>query len=100
MSAAVRGAKRAHTIRNPQSQIRNQQDRWFLVQIKEIVDFEMALSTAQATDDAAGNLDAQGGNGGPQSLVPQEFFHGGNQEQSLLRLVGHALALGQREPPG
>jgi len=31
-------------IRNSQSEIRNQKGRWFLVQIKEIVDFEEELA--------------------------------------------------------
>jgi hypothetical protein len=34
-------------IRNPQSEIRNRLDRWFLVQIKEIVDFEEELAGAK-----------------------------------------------------
>jgi hypothetical protein len=32
---------------NPESEIRNRQGRWFLVQIKEIVDFEEELATAK-----------------------------------------------------
>ena len=52
-------------------------------QVKDIVDFEMALSTAQSSDDSAGNLDAQGGNGGPKSLVPQEFYLGINDPIGL-----------------
>jgi hypothetical protein len=32
------------SIRNPKSQIGNQQDRWFLTQIKEILDFEEELA--------------------------------------------------------
>jgi hypothetical protein len=35
------------SIRNPQSEIRNRQCRWFLVQIKEIVDFEEELAGAK-----------------------------------------------------
>jgi hypothetical protein len=35
------------SIRNRQSQIGNWQGRWFLVQIKEIVDFEEELATSQ-----------------------------------------------------
>jgi hypothetical protein len=34
-------------IRNPQSQIGNWRGCWFLVQIKEIVDFEEELATAK-----------------------------------------------------
>jgi hypothetical protein len=33
---------------NPKSEIRNQQGRWFLVQIKEIVDFEEEFTNAIA----------------------------------------------------
>jgi len=33
------------SIRNPKSAIRNRQGRWFLVQIKEIVDFEGELAS-------------------------------------------------------
>lgn len=47
-------------------------------QVEQIVAFEMALTSAQSSDDAAGNLDAQGANGGPQSLVGQDFFIGIN----------------------
>jgi hypothetical protein len=36
----------AVSIRNPKSEIRNRQGRWFLVQIKEIVDFEEELAGA------------------------------------------------------
>jgi hypothetical protein len=32
------------SFRNPKSEIRNWQGRWFLVQIKEIVDFEEELA--------------------------------------------------------
>jgi hypothetical protein len=35
------------SIRNPKSEIRNRQGRWFLVQIKEIVDFEEELAGAE-----------------------------------------------------
>src|ERR1700730_8127319 len=41
---------------------------------QEIVDFEMALFTAQSTGNGTGNLDAQGATGGPQPLVTQPFF--------------------------
>src|SRR5206468_5158475 len=34
---------------------------------KEIVDFEMSLFTAQASDKSAGNLDAEGATGGPEA---------------------------------
>ena len=35
------------SIRNPKSAFRNWQGRWFLVQIKEIVDFEEELAGAK-----------------------------------------------------
>jgi cytochrome c peroxidase len=43
-----------------------------------IVQFETALFTAQATDNAAGVLNAQNGNGGPLALSQQPFFIGIN----------------------
>jgi hypothetical protein len=41
---------------------------------QEIVDFEMALSTAQAVGRRFGRLDTQRANGGPGALVTQPFF--------------------------
>jgi len=41
---------------------------------QQIVDFEMALSTAQIIDNYAGRLDAHGASGGPVSLATQPFF--------------------------
>jgi hypothetical protein len=41
---------------------------------QQIVDFEMALSTAQIIDNYAGRLDAHGASGGPVSLTTQPFF--------------------------
>jgi cytochrome c peroxidase len=41
---------------------------------QEIVNFEMALSTAQAYDRRAGFLNTRGANGGPPSLFTQPFF--------------------------
>jgi hypothetical protein len=35
------------SIRNPKSEFRNRQGRWFLVQIREIVDFEEELAGAK-----------------------------------------------------
>lgn len=43
-----------------------------------IRDFESALYTAQLSDDRAGNLSADGANGGPIALSQQEFFAGIN----------------------
>jgi cytochrome c peroxidase len=47
-------------------------------QQRQIVAFEMALSTAQDTDYEAGSLDANAGNGGPRTIVDQPFFVGIN----------------------
>ncbi len=47
-------------------------------QLAEIVDFETRLFTAQSYDNAAGNLSAQGGRGGPSVLSRQTFFPGTN----------------------
>jgi hypothetical protein len=41
---------------------------------QQIVNFEMALSTAQIIDNNAGRLDAHGATGGPISLTTQPFF--------------------------
>lgn len=41
---------------------------------QQIVDFEMALSTAQIVDNYAGRLDAHGATGGPVPLTTQPFF--------------------------
>lgn len=41
---------------------------------QEIVNFEMALSTAQIIDNYAGRLDAHGATGGPVPLISQPFF--------------------------
>jgi cytochrome c peroxidase len=43
-------------------------------QKKQIVNFEMALFTAQATSNATGWLNANGATGGPEALVTQPFF--------------------------
>jgi len=47
-------------------------------QQREIVEFEMGLSTAQAFDNKAGNLDKHGATGGPVHLARQKFFVGIN----------------------
>ena len=41
---------------------------------QQIVNFEMALSTAQTIDNYAGRLDAHGATGGPLPLTTQPFF--------------------------
>ncbi|HKT51398.1 MAG TPA: hypothetical protein VJV96_13940 [Candidatus Angelobacter sp.] len=47
-------------------------------QIAEIVNFELGNFTAQTFDEAAGNLNAEGGQGGPADLASQPFFIGIN----------------------
>src|SRR5262249_37113816 len=47
-------------------------------QQQQIVDFETALSSAQAEDHGAGRLDAHGAAGGPVALAFQSFFLGIN----------------------
>ncbi len=47
---------------------------------QQIVDFEMALFTAQATGKGTGNLDARGATGGPKPLISQPFFIGTNSQ--------------------
>ena len=47
-------------------------------QVQAIVDFELALFTAQRSDLAAGILTAQGADGGPFELASQNFFPGIN----------------------
>jgi hypothetical protein len=47
-------------------------------QLDEIVDFEMGLTTAQATDMNAGKLDTEGALGGPMYLSKEDFFLGIN----------------------
>lgn len=46
--------------------------------LEQIVNFESALYTAQVTDNAAGDLNANGAQGGPQHLSKQPFFLGIN----------------------
>lgn len=52
-------------------------------QQKKIVDFEMALTTAQAIDFGAGALDVHGAGGGPVILATQPFFIGINDPLGL-----------------
>lgn len=47
-------------------------------QVRDIVDFELQLFTAQTRDRDAGRLDAAGARGGPQNLSQQDFFLGIN----------------------
>ena len=47
-------------------------------QLDAIVDFEIALYTAQRVDNAAGVLNAQGAQGGPQALAGASYYPGIN----------------------
>jgi len=47
-------------------------------QLSSIVDFELALFTAQRTDNAAGVLNAQGASGGPDPLASLPYYPGIN----------------------
>ena len=47
-------------------------------QVAGIVDFEISLYSAQRRDNAAGELNATGANGGPSSLTGQQFYPGIN----------------------
>lgn len=47
-------------------------------QLNEIVNFELGLTTSQATDENAGKLDTAGAKGGPINLHHQNFFVGIN----------------------
>ena len=51
---------------------------------QEIVNFEMALFTAQSTGNGTGNLDARGATGGPLPLVTQPFFISVNSSVNFL----------------
>ena len=53
-------------------------------QQKQIVDFEMALFTAQTSDSHGNLLNARGGNGGPRPLVKQPFFISINSSVNFL----------------
>jgi len=64
---------------------------------QQIVDFEMALSTAQMTATAAGRLDARGAYGGPVPLVTQPFFISVN---SSVQFILNSLGLVGPEVPG
>lgn len=47
-------------------------------QLNSIVDFELALFTAQRVDESAGGLNAQGANGGPEALASAPYYPGIN----------------------
>ncbi len=63
---------------------------------QQIVNFEMALSTAQIIDNFAGRLDAHGATGGPIPLTTQPFFIGINSSVRFLL----PPPLFNFEPPG
>jgi cytochrome c peroxidase len=63
-----------------------------LAEQQEIVDFEMALFTAQAVGQRIGRLDTKRSNGGPRPLVTQPFFISINSSVHFL--------LPGLEPPG
>jgi len=52
-------------------------------QSDQIVNFELGLSTAQAEDDVAGILNAEGAKGGPEALVWEPFHVGINDAVGL-----------------
>ena len=52
-------------------------------QLRSIVDFVFGLHTAQTWDNAAGNLNARQGRGGPDTLVNQDFYIGINDPIGL-----------------
>src|SRR5215467_7085119 len=64
---------------------------------QEIVDFEMALFTAQAVGETTRRLDTQGANGGPGPLVTQPFFISINSSVNFL-LPGLELPGGLMAP--
>jgi cytochrome c peroxidase len=51
---------------------------------QQVVNFEMALFTAQTIGNYAGRLDAHGANGGPEPLVTQPFFISINSSVNFL----------------
>jgi hypothetical protein len=78
-------------------------------QLGAIVDFELALFTAQQTDNAAGVLQAQKGTGGPAALAAAPYFPGINDplgdnptgsafDPSALTLFGPWKDLGNSGP--
>ena len=61
-------------------------------QLNAIVDFELALFTAQSNDDSAGSLTAQGARGGPQTAASEPFCIGINDPLNLLPVMPGACA--------
>jgi cytochrome c peroxidase len=62
------------------------------VQAQGIVDFELALFTAQVRDQRAGSLTAQGAQGGPRALSVQPFCIGINDPLNMLPVMPGACA--------
>ena len=61
-------------------------------QLRQIVDFEMGLFTAQSVDRRAGSLRTDGARGGPQTLARQPFCIGINDPLGLLPVMPGACA--------
>ncbi len=74
---------------------------------EDIVAFEVALFSAQARDNKAGDLRASGAKGGPEALIAQEFHIGINDnfgdcidaDNTGCRIVGAPLGSGTRGAP-
>ena len=75
VDATTNHAQGAGTLTNPIPSLSQQSD---------IVNFEMALFTAQATGHRTGRLDAYGAKGGPRALVNQPFFISVNSSVNFL----------------
>jgi cytochrome c peroxidase len=60
--------------------------------VKQIVDFESGLLTAQASDEKAGVLSAAGAHGGPVALSKQPFCIGTNDPLNILPVMPGACA--------
>lgn len=69
-------------------------------QLRDIVDFELGLVTAQARDQAAGSLSAAGARGGPAALAVQPFCIGINDPLGMHpAMPGACLAASTRFDP-
>jgi len=62
------------------------------VQLQQIVDFELALFTAQIHDNGAGSLRAQDATGGPRRLSTEPFCIGINDPLNILPVMPGACA--------
>jgi cytochrome c peroxidase len=63
-----------------------------LAQLNAIVDFELALFTAQIRDNDAGNLSSENGHGGPRALATEPFCVGINDPLNILPAMPGACA--------